>query len=163
MNKYLRHITNLCQRHNITLVTGKAYDDYVEANQHKFSNILSTDKYVPDTFSVMALRMVAIPVINTKETYFNALHEIGHLVCEGSDGEGQFNAAHRLKKVTKYILRTEQDASIFAIKANKYATIAYLDRLAAWNQFHYIEEYENDWQTKLNKRDSYMQFSPRRK
>ena len=56
----------------------------------------------------------------------------------GDDGEGQFNAAHRLKKVTKYILRTEQDASIFAIKANKYATIAYLDRLAAWNQFHAI-------------------------
>ena len=156
MNKYLKHITNLCLRHSITLVTGKAYDDYVELNDGDFSNIVPEKEYDTAAFTVIPDRIIAIHTITTKRHYFSALHEVGHVVTDGN--EMQNEAAHRLNKVTKYILESEHKASMFAIKANKYATAAYFDRLAAWNQWFYIEIYESHWKTKLKGRGKYMAF-----
>jgi len=162
MNKYLKHITNLCRRHRIILYTGIPYYLYMATSYDDSKDIIVDNNPTP-TFCLVSARAIFIPIINNKRTYFEALHEVGHIVMQGPNEECQLYAASRLKKVTKSMLKSEQKASTFALKANKFATFAYMDRLAAWNQYGYIQQYESDWKTKLKNRTKYMTFSPRGK
>lgn len=162
MNKYLQHITNLCRRHSIALYTGTDYHIYMATHYDKTKEIMVDSNPIP-TFCLVGTREIFVPRIYNKHTYFEALHEIGHIVMQKPNDGWQLYAASRLKKVTKSMLKSEQRASTFAVKANKFATFAYVDRLAAWNQYGYIQQYEADWKTKLKNRLSYMVFSPKGK
>jgi hypothetical protein len=167
MNKYHQHIKNLCRRHSITLLTGERYHTYIIACKNAIGDSgfqqLVTPKNSAPSFSLVDSRLIAVPKINNKFSYFNALHEIGHVLCdERETGEdGQLMAAFNLGKVTKYILKCECRASSFAFKSNKYATTAYLWKLASFNQLAYIAKYESDWKTKLKPpfRFHYLSFS----
>lgn len=161
-NKYLRHIKNLCRRHGITLYTGKDYQNYMLTCYDKSKEVMVDDDPNP-IFALVGARAICIPRIYNKRTYFYALHEIGHIVTQQPNDGWRLFAASRLKKVTKYMVASEHKASSFAIKANKYATFAYVDRMAAWNQYGYIERFETDWKTKLRNRQRYMTFTERRR
>ena len=150
MNKYHKHIKNLCRRHSITLITGKAYHSYINAKRLLFEQVIGNDAIPHPFFSTVHGRLVAAPIINNKITYFCALHEIGHIIRKQSPKEyNRVMSAFNLGKVTKYVIGDEYKASSIAIKLNQYATTAYFRQLASLNQLAYIAKYESDWKTKL--------------
>ena len=164
MNKYHQHIKNLCRRHSITLCTGKDYNLYINVNAYQLSfiDIITTGNPTP-AFSIVEERFIAVPCINTNHSYFNALHEVGHIIGdEKTKGEiNQVMSAFNLGKVTQYVLKCEHNASSLACKLNKYATAAYFCKISSRNQLAYIAKYESDWKTKLKPpfRFHYLSFS----
>ena len=139
---------------------GKRYYDYLDAYKDniRFQEVITTFDDPTPAFALVGRRTIAISNIHNKITYFQALHEIGHVLFdEKESGEtNQVIAAFNLKKVTRYILKCEYRASVFAIRTNKFATNAYFQRLASFNQYSYMEKYESDWKTKLQLQDSFQ-------
>ena len=158
MNKYLRHIKNLCQRHHITLYMGKEYHAYIKDNT--FEEIINNDESTP-TFSLLLARTIAIPHIHNRLSYFGALHEIGHILGNSPLEYPKFECAFSLGKVTRHILTDEYRASAIGLKLNKYVPAPYFKQMASNNQANYIAKYESDWNTKLKSRLNYMTFIER--
>jgi hypothetical protein len=112
MNKYLRHIINLCRYHSITIYTGDDYRNYMMWCYDKSKEIM-VDLNPTPTFCLVGTCAIFVPIIHNKHTYFEALHEIGHIVMQKPKDGWQLYAAIRLKKVTKSMLKSEQRASTF--------------------------------------------------